>query len=153
MNVKDVRTAVLFTHDEIWMLHAFVRHDRAATNRDRYPIVSTSLNEQIVLALVACEDSGMKEYNLFLSEADILLIDWCIRDDMKSPTGAKGKEILLKLFRVRSEAAYGPLGRHQGPSYEQAINLKTVDALKEEDHAKSDDDPDQDAYDDPYNYA
>lgn len=150
---EEVRVAVSFTHDEIWLLHAFVRHDRVANNRDKYPIVSTALNEQIVLALVACEDSGIKEYNLFLSEADTLLIDWCIRDDMKSPAGAKGKEILLKIFRVRSGAAYGPIGKHQGPTYDQAINLKAIDALEEEDHAESDDGADEDSYDDPYHYA
>ena len=144
---------IQFTEAEIWMLHAFVRHDRESNNRDRYPIVSTELNRQIVFALLACTNSDIKEYNLLFSEADLLLLDWCIRDDMKSPAGANGKEILLKTFQARSDLIYGPTSEHQDIDYKTAISRKTIRAVEEEDHAKPDNGTDEDPDDHPFAYA
>ena len=144
---------IQFTEAELWMLQAFVRHDRERNNKDRYPIVSTELNQQIVFALLACANSSITEYNLLLSEADLLLLDWCIRDDMKSPAGANGKEILLKVFQARSDLIYGPTSEHQDIDYKTAISQKAVQAVEEEDHAEPDNDADEDADDHPFAYA
>ncbi len=144
---------IQFTEAELWMLHAFVRHDRERINKDRYPIVSTELNEQIVFALLACANSGIKEYTLLLTLGHILLLDWCIRDDMKSPAGANGKEMLLKIFQARTDLVYGPTSEHQDNDYKTAISQTTVRELKEEDHAKPDNGPNEDSDYDPYAFA
>ncbi len=143
---------VQFTEAELWMFHAFVRHDRERINKEQYPIVSTELNEQIVFALLACANSEIKEYTLLISLGHILLLDWCIRDDMKSPAGANGKEILLKIFQARADLVYGPTSEHRDTDYKTAISQKTIRELKEEDHAKPDDSTDEDP-DDPFSYA
>ena len=144
---------VLFTEAELWLCHAFVRHDRDIDNSDRYPIVSTELNEQIVFALLACANSDIKEYNLLLSEADLLLLDWCIRDDMKSPAGANGKEILLKIFQARTNLVYGPTSEYKDIDYKTAISRKTIQAVEEEEHAKPDNGTDEGPDDHPFAYA
>ncbi len=130
-----------------------MRHDRERNNKEMYPIVSTELNEQIVFALLACANSKIKEYNLLLNLGHILLLDWCIRDDMKSPAGANGKEILLKIFQARTDLVYGPTSDHQDIDYKTAISRKTIQAVKEEDHAKPDNGTDEDSDDDPFAYA
>ena len=144
---------VLFTEAEMWMLHAFVRHDRERNNKDRYPIVSTELNEQIVFGLLACANSEIKEYTLLLSLGHILLLDWCIRDDMKSPAGANGKAILLKVFQARTDLVYGPTSEHQDIDYKTAISRKTIQAVEEEEHAKPDNGTDEGPDDHPFAYA
>ncbi|KKL07633.1 hypothetical protein LCGC14_2584050 [marine sediment metagenome] len=152
-SMKEEQINIQFTEAELWMLHAFVRHDRDRTNRDRYPIVSTELNRQIVLALLACSNSDIKEYNLLFSEANLLLLDWCIRDDMKSPAGANGKEILLKVFQARSDLIYGPTSKHQDIDYKTAISRKAIREVEEEDHAKPDNGTDESPDDHPFAYA
>ena len=144
---------IQFTEAELWMLHAFVRHDREHINEDKYSIVSTELNQQIVFALLACANSDIKEYNLLLSLGHILLLDWCIRDDMKSPAGANGKEILLKVFQARNDLIYGPTSEHQDVDYKTAISRKTIQAVEEEEHAKPDEGTDEGPDDHPFAYA
>ncbi len=144
---------IQFTEVELWMLHAFVRHDRDRINKERYPIVSTELNEQIVFALLACANSEIKEYTLLLTLGHILLLDWCIRDDMKSPAGANGKAILLKIFQARTDLVYGPTSEHQDVSYKTALSQKAIRELKEEDHAEPDNSTDEDPDYDPFGYA
>ncbi len=120
---------VEFTIHELWMLHDLVRHDEDAVARRKWPTVSTELNEQVALAIVACEDSGLGGYTLLLSRGDMLLLDHAVRRDMKTPEGAKGKDMLLKLFRARRDLAIGPVA--EGPadeSYRAALDRKTREA-------------------------
>ncbi len=99
---------VEFTLEELWMLHDFIRHDPSAVSRDRWPTVSTDLNEDIALAVVACESGGLKSYTLTMTRGDMLVVDHHVRRDAKTPEGAKGKEILLKVFKARHDLAFGP---------------------------------------------
>ena len=120
-DIIDV-SSIEFTISELWLLNSFVRHDEDAINRKRWPVVSTELNEQITLAIIACEDSGLEEYTLLLTKGDLLLIDYHIRCDTKTPEGAKGKEILLKIYRARRGILLGPLADDtEEESYKEAM--------------------------------
>jgi hypothetical protein len=123
---------VELTAEELWMLHDLVRHDQDAISEKKWPVVSTELNEQVALAIVACEDSKLKSYTLLLSAGDILLLDYVVRRDMKTPEGAKGKDILLKLFRARRDLAIGPVAdTYNDTTYKAALDRKTVEAAGE----------------------
>lgn len=107
------RRPVTFTVNELWLLHDFVRHEMPDASGWRYPPASEDLNDEIVFALEACEDHGLSEYTLLLSRADILVIDYFVRRDHKTPEGASGKKLLLKVFRARRELSSG-LPLHDG---------------------------------------
>ena len=113
---------VEFTLAELWFLHDLVRHDEEAINEDKWPVVSTELNGQVALAIVACEDGGLKSYALALDEGGLLLLDYHVRRDMKTPEGASGAEILLKTFRARRDLAYGPTAGDGDMSYREAMD-------------------------------
>jgi hypothetical protein len=63
------------------------------------------LNEEVAFALDTCEVHNLADYTLMLSKGDMLTIDYFIRRDHKTPEGASGKKILLKIFRARKELA------------------------------------------------
>jgi hypothetical protein len=107
------RKPVTFSRDELWLLHDFVRHELPDSRQWRYPPSSEELNEEIVLALDACETHDLSEYTLLLSKGDMLVIDFFVRRDHRTPEGASGKNLLLKLFRARSELSSG-LVEHEG---------------------------------------
>ncbi len=147
---------VPFTRAEFWLLASFVRHNQESgddgpfSSRARYPIVSTELNEEIALALVACEDDGLNEYNLELSYSDLLLIDHHIRADFKNPEGAKGKDILMKTFRARVQLALGEFGRQpateqRDQDYKTAIRERPIMEEEVQEDASSCNEPDEDA--------
>lgn len=97
------RRPVTLTRDELWLLHDFVRHELPDSRQWRYPPASEDLNEEIVLALDACETHALDEYTLLLSRGDMLVIDFFVRRDHRTPEGASGKRLLLKIFRARAE--------------------------------------------------
>ena len=97
------RRPVTFTRDELWLLHDFVRHELPDSRQWRFPPASEELNEEIALALDACETHELSEYTLLLSKGDMLVMDFFIRRDHRTPEGASGKQMLLKIFRARSE--------------------------------------------------
>ena len=99
------RRPVSFFREELWLLHDFVRHEMPDANAWRYPPCSRDLNEEIAFAIEACESCGLDEYTLSLSKADLLAIDYFIRRDHKTPEGASGKAVLMKVFRARKELA------------------------------------------------
>lgn len=107
------RRPVTLTRDELWLLHDFVRHELPDSRQWRYPPASEDLNEEIVLALDACETHGLDEYTLLLSRGDMLVIDFFVRRDHRTPEGASGKQLLLKIFRARSELSL-ELPEHEG---------------------------------------
>lgn len=55
----------------------------------------------------------MDEYTLELSRGDMLTIDYFIRRDQKTPEGASGKKVLLKVFHARKGLATN-LPEHNG---------------------------------------
>ncbi len=135
---------VAFTLAELWMLNDVVRHDEDLASKKKWPTVSTTLNGEIALAILACEDSGLKAYTLALTKGDILVMDANVRRDMKTPEGAKGKEILLKLFKAQYELAYGATAEDgEDLTYRQALDRKQFEP-KEVDDAKPSNGPDDD---------
>ncbi len=139
---------VEFTLAELWMLHDLVRHDEDAVSEYKWPTVSTGLNEQVALAIVACEDGGLKSYTLALDRGGLLLLDYHVRRDMKTPEGASGAAVLLKVFRARRDAAYGPTADGGDTTYAAAGKTAAIeDKLSEEEasDAAADEDTDQDA--------
>ena len=138
---------VSFTLAEIWMLHDVIRHDEDAICKKAWPSVSTQLNGEISLAILACEDNSLEAYTLVLTKGDILVIDANVRRDMKTPEGAAGKAILLKLFKARYELIYGAIAEgREDLTYRQALDRKNFEPKEVEDAEpsdSSDDDPDE----------
>lgn len=99
------RIPVVFSVPELWLLHDFVRHEIPDAKSWRYPPASEDLNEEIAMALESCETHELAEYTLMLSRGDLLLIDYFVRRDQKTPEGASGKQVLLKIFRARKTLA------------------------------------------------
>lgn len=95
------------------MLHDFVRHELPESRHWRFPPASEELNEEIALALDACETHGLDEYTLLLSKGDTLVIDFFVRRDHRTPEGVSGKQLLLKVFHARSELS-STLPGHEG---------------------------------------
>lgn len=143
--MEAVRAPVEFTLAELWMLHDHVRHVAQDSERSRWPIASKGLNDQVSLAILACEDGRLGAYTLLMTDREIMVIDHWIRRDMKSPPPeeANGKEMLLKLFRARRELAYGPTAEGgEDLSYKTALDRKTYE--KEAENADADNKPDED---------
>lgn len=102
---ESERAPVVFTLAELWLLNDFVRHELPDAKTWRFPPASEDLNEEIAMAIDTCESHGVQEYTLLLSRGDLLLIDFHVRRDHRTPEGASGKTLLLKTFRARKELA------------------------------------------------
>jgi hypothetical protein len=110
------RLPVTFTRDELWLLHDFIRHELPDSRQWRFPPASEELNEEIALALDACETHDLSEYTLLLSKGDMLVMDFFIRRDHRTPEGASGKQMLLKVFHARRELS-SALPGHDGNDF------------------------------------
>ncbi len=147
MSAEDARP-VVFTTAELWMLTDVIRHDEDAICKKKWPTVSTQLNSEIALAILACEDNGLEAYTLVLTKGDILVMDANVRRDMKTPEGAAGKAILLKLFKARYELIYGATAEGgEDLTYRQALDRKNFEPKEVPDAEpsnSSDDDTDED---------
>ena len=99
------RVPVTFALSELWLLHDFIRHEAPDAKAWRYPPACEELNDEIAFAIECCESHNLDEYTLVLSRGDMLTIDYFIRRDHKTPEGASGKKVLLKVFRARKELA------------------------------------------------
>ena len=108
-SLKSIERPVSFTQPELVLIHTLVRHESQDERTWRFPPTSKSLNEDIAGALLACDRYKLEEYTLLLSKGDLLVIDYWVRYDMKTPEGAKGKDILLKIFQARDEMNTGLL--------------------------------------------
>ncbi len=95
-------TPVQFSVAELWLLHNFVRHEDSKQDDWKFPPVSFDLNEQISDALLAADKYGVTDATLLLTLHSCLVIDYHIRADMKTPEGAYGVKILLKVFAARA---------------------------------------------------
>ena len=127
MSTEEARP-VEFTLAELWMLNDVIRHNEDGISKKAWPSVSTQLNGEIALAILACEDSSLKTYTLMLTKGDMLVMDANVRRDMKTPEGAKGKEILLKLFKARYELIYGATAEGgEDLTYRQALDRKNFE--------------------------
>lgn len=118
--------AITFTLPELWLLHAFIRHEMPQQEQWKMPPADEDLNEQIALAIEACESLGLDSYTLLLTRQQLLVIDYLVRSDFKTPEGARGKDILLKTFRARREMTMG-LPEAESPvadTYSEAISHK-----------------------------
>lgn len=138
-NVDTGRAAVSFTVAELWLLNSFIRHEMQDQDKWLYPPVSKDLNQEIALAITACRDCNLKEFALSLSRGDLLVIDYNIRQDMKTPEGASGDLILVKVFEAMRDVAYDspPVGEEKDRTYKEA-----KDASPEH---NPDEDPDQES--------
>ncbi len=145
MEMQDSRS-IEFTLQELWLLHDVIRHNEDGVPKKKWPKVSTELNSEIALAILACKDSDLKIYTLMLTQGDILVMDANVRRDMKTPEGAKGVEILLKLFKARFELIYGPLAEGSVDlTYRTTLDRKNYEKKEVDDASTStDDDPDTD---------
>lgn len=94
---------VTFTTKELWMLHDVIRHEMQDSDKWKFPHASISLNDKIAEALYVCNNLDLKEYRITLSLGDCYAIDYHIRRDMKTPEGAKGEQILLKVFDAKEQ--------------------------------------------------
>jgi len=95
--------SITFTLPELWLLHAFVRHEMPQQEQWKLPPADEDLNEQIALAIESCERCDLSEYTLLLTRHQLLVVDFLVRYDFKTPEGARGKDILLKTFAARRE--------------------------------------------------
>jgi hypothetical protein len=121
----------LFTLKELWMLHDFIRHEIADYDKWKFPPASKTLNDKITEAIHNCILLGMQEHNLLLSKGDCYAIDYNIRRDAKTPEGAKGESILLKVFKTKEEIINPPPFNIYYPkdedTYEKAVVRKEQD--------------------------
>lgn len=139
---------VIFTIAELWMLADFIRHEIPDHEKWAYPPASKDLNTEIALAIATCTDNNLDEYTLLLSEGDVLVIDYNIRAAHKTPEGAKGKDILLKLYHARSKLSYDySIGDNEdSDDYKSAVRKKEKEdaAVCASTNNNSDDDSDTD---------
>lgn len=129
----ETKRPVTFTLAELWCLHDFIRHECSERDRWAFPPADLGLNEDIADAIYACETDGLSEYTLLLERGDILIIDFHIRRDTKTPEGASGKKILLKCFKARAEMGGLIESDETDHSYEEVS------------HANADSQPDPDS--------
>lgn len=107
--MSDQTASEVFSCDELWLLQSAVRHEMAQGDQWHFPPASVELNDQIAEALLLCEENSLAEAALVLSRGDCLVIDYCVPQAAKSPSGAPiGKNVLLKSFRARRAIDSGP---------------------------------------------
>jgi len=126
--------SITFSVPELWLLHAFVRHEMAQQEQWKLPPADEDLNEQIALAIESCERCNFSEYTLLLTRHQLLVVDYLVRYDYKTPEGARGKDILLKTFAARRELTLGLPncdGSANDASYSEAITHLPSQVKKE----------------------
>ena len=100
--MSEQTASELFSCDELWLLQSAIRHEMAQSEQWHFPPASLELNDQIAEALLLCEENGLSEAALILSRGDCLVVDYCVPQTAKSPSGAAiGKSVLLKSFHAR----------------------------------------------------
>lgn len=105
----ETRTATaVFTLEELWLLQSVIRHEVAQQEQWHYPPASLELNDQVAESILRCEELGLEEAALVLTMQQALVIDYCVPQSAKSPSGIPiGKNILMKSFRVRKALEEG----------------------------------------------
>ena len=98
---------LVFSIAELWLLDSCVRHEIDGQDRWKFPPASKELTIEIALAINACVEGKLNEYTLLLSTGDLLVLDYNIRQGHKNMEGARGQDILLKVFHALSQLALG----------------------------------------------
>jgi hypothetical protein len=128
---------VTLTLSELWLLHAFIRHEMPQQEQWKLPPTDLDLNEQIAFAIMACEEGGLHSYTLAMTVHQLLCVDYWIRDEHKTVTGARGKDILIKTFRARRSLSGElpvPVGDTPDATYTQALSVKGIVNASPNDH-------------------
>ncbi|SRR5690606_4517020 len=116
---------VVFTCEELWLLQSVIRHEVPQQEQWRYPPASLELNDQIAEALLLCEEHGLDEAALLLTMEHALVIDYCVPQSAKSPSGLPiGKNILMKSFAVRREIQQGLSATAEEPGSLSASEIR-----------------------------
>lgn len=104
------QATAIFTQEELWLLQSVIRHETSQQEQWRNPPASIELNEQICESLLRCDELGLCEAALVLTYEDCLVIDFCVPQTAKSPSGAPiGKAVLMKSYRARKAIQDGDL--------------------------------------------
>ena len=98
---------ISFSIAELWLLDDTCRHEMSDQERWKFPPASKELTIEIALAINACVEGDLKEFTLLLSTGDLLVLDYNIRQGHKNMEGARGQDILLKVFHALSQLALG----------------------------------------------
>jgi hypothetical protein len=89
-------------------LQSVVRHEAQQHEQWRHAPASHDLNDEIAESILRCEEHSLGEAALILTWSDCLVIDYCVPQAAKSPSGAPiGKNVLLKSYRARQAIADG----------------------------------------------
>ncbi len=128
---------VSFSIAELWLLDACVRHEIDGQDRWKFPPASKELTIEIALAINACVEGKLNEYTLLLSTGDLLVLDYNIRQGHKNMEGARGQDILLKVFHALSQLALGYEIGGDDQAYKDATAEKEKEEGKEESDANS----------------
>jgi hypothetical protein len=129
--------AVVFTLDELWAMHAFIRHEMPQQETWKFPPASVTLNDDVCEAIVFCEDNKERDASLVLTRGDLLCIDYNVRADVKTPGGAPlGKSILMKTFRARNELRNEPL-LEADPGCDKTLDQREIDEAVEKSQIKA----------------
>ena len=136
--------ACTFSIAELWLLDSCVRHEIDGQDRWKFPPASKELTIEIALAINACVEGKLDEYTLLLSTGDLLVIDYNIRQGHKNMEGARGQDILLKVFHALSQLALGYEVGGTDQTYKDAIVEEEKEG-KEESDATTESGSDEDA--------
>jgi len=110
-------TSIVFTKEELWLLHKCIRHELPNLDQMKNPPFNYELNEAISTAILFCHENEVDEAALILNIKDLLAIDSTTPQDAKSSNGALiGKNILLKTFKGRKEL--------RGEEYNSSIEVE-----------------------------
>ncbi|MCC6382815.1 MAG: hypothetical protein IT304_09910 [Dehalococcoidia bacterium] len=120
------RTAsVVFTLEELWLLQSVIRHEIVQKEQWQAPPADADFNDQVVESLYRCETLGLGEAALVLRWNDCLVIDFCVPQSAKSPSGAAiGKNVLMKSFRARKEIREGTAATADEPGTPSASEIQ-----------------------------
>ncbi len=123
---------VSFSTAELWLLDSCIRHEIDGQDRWKFPPASKELTIEIALAINACVEGKLNEYTLLLSTGDLLVLDYNIRQGHKNMEGARGQDILLKVFHALSQLALGYEIGGDDQTYKDATAKEEKEEGKEE---------------------
>ena len=128
---------VVFSIAELWLLDATCRHEMSGQEQWKFPPASKELTIEIALAINACVEGKLDEFTLLLSTGDLLVIDYNIRQGHKNMEGARGQDILLKVFHALSQLALGYEVGGTDQTYKEATAEEKEEGKEESENANS----------------
>jgi len=104
----NLSASQVFTLDELWLIHAVIRHEAPGQKEMKFPYSNLDLNDLLAETILRCEEQGLKDAALTLTRGDCLAIDATVSVGMKDQYGKPiGKNILLKVFKARDMLSGG----------------------------------------------